>query len=85
MLHGVAMSRDIAPFGLRMPTKIRQAVEKSAKANGRSLNAEIVHLLTFALETSSQAGLKATTANLKKHSFILRSLDGKIELELIPK
>jgi|GEM_PF-3535048 len=79
------MSRDIAPFGLRMPLKLRQAVEKSAKANGRSLNAEIVHLLTFALETSSKAGFKATASDLKKHSFILRSLDGKIELELIPK
>ncbi len=82
------MSREIAPFGLRMPVKLRQAVEKSAKAHGRSVNAEIVHLLNFALEVSTQEGLRKFARNeqeLREKRFILRSLDGKIELELTPK
>ncbi len=36
------MIKDIKPFGLRMPPKLKQAVEIAAKKNKRSLNAEIV-------------------------------------------
>lgn len=39
------MSRDINPFGLRMPPELRQKVEDAAKQSGRSLNAEIVERL----------------------------------------
>lgn len=39
------MSRDIAPFGLRMPAELKQQLQEQAKQNGRSLNAEIVYLL----------------------------------------
>ena len=39
------MSRDINPFGLRMPPELREAAEKSAGENGRSLNSEIVFQL----------------------------------------
>lgn len=36
------MSRDIAPFGVRMPTELKALVEAAAAANGRSINAEVV-------------------------------------------
>ena len=39
------MSRDIAPFGLRMPQELKERIESLAKKNRRSLNAEIVVLL----------------------------------------
>lgn len=39
------MSRDIAPFGVRMPSDLKQKIENSAKKSGRSMNAEIVHRL----------------------------------------
>ena len=45
------MSRDIAPFGVRMPTELKALVEEAAAANGRSINAEVVTRLqeSFAL------------------------------------
>lgn len=39
------MSRIDAHFTLRLPVDLKADVEASAKANGRSLNAEIVHRL----------------------------------------
>lgn len=36
------MSRDIAPFGVRMPTELKALVEEVAAANGRSINAEVL-------------------------------------------
>lgn len=38
-------SREINPFGLRMPPKLRKRVETIAAENGRSMNAEIIHVL----------------------------------------
>lgn len=39
------MSRDINPFGLRMPPSLRATLEEAAQSSGRSLNSEIVHRL----------------------------------------
>jgi hypothetical protein len=36
------MSRDVNPFGLRMPSEVKEELEKLAEQNRRSLNAEIV-------------------------------------------
>lgn len=36
------MSRDIVPLGLRMPPEVKEQIEAAAKANNRSMNAEIV-------------------------------------------
>lgn len=41
--------RNIAPFGLRMPDELREAVAERAKRNGRSMNAEILIILSTAL------------------------------------
>ena len=45
------MSRDIAPFGVRMPSDLKAYLEQCATNNKRSLNAEIVARLQ---ETSLQ-------------------------------
>lgn len=54
MLHGEVMpeendsaplTRDIAPFGLRMPPDLKARIKRSADDNGRSMNAEIVSAL----------------------------------------
>ncbi|QQD22871.1 Arc family DNA-binding protein [Oceanospirillaceae bacterium ASx5O] len=68
----------IAPFGLRMQPVLRAQLENSARASGRSMNAEIVHRLerSFAedsgaanedLETIGQAldGMKEELSDLK--------------------
>ena len=39
------MSRDIAPFGLRMPPALKDWLKQQAAKNNRSLNAEIVTYL----------------------------------------
>lgn len=44
------MSRDITPFALRMPPEMRLCIEESAKANHRSLNAEILARLETTIE-----------------------------------
>ncbi|WP_304620214.1 Arc family DNA-binding protein [Paracoccus sediminilitoris] len=36
------LTRDIAPFGVRMPRELKDRVEAAAKASGRSMNSEIV-------------------------------------------
>lgn len=53
MLHDVVMNdddspaftRDIAPFGVRMPPDLKERVQAAAKVNNRSMNAEIVATL----------------------------------------
>lgn len=40
---------NIPPFGLRMLPELRDKIAAKAEANGRSMNAEIVDLLTFAV------------------------------------
>lgn len=47
------MSREIAPFGLRMPKELREALQKSARQSKRSLNAEIVVRLEQSLAEQS--------------------------------
>jgi len=44
------MTREINPFGLRMPAEVREMVKREAKLNGRSLNAEIVDRLRANLD-----------------------------------
>lgn len=39
----------IAPFGLRMEKPLRDALERAAKASGRSLNAEVIARLNESL------------------------------------
>lgn len=57
------MSRDIVPFGLRMPPDLKARIEKAAHDNGRSMNAEIVHRLQQAFaEADPEAAERATEA-----------------------
>lgn len=41
------------PYPLRMPDEMRNTLTERAKANGRSLNAEILAILQHAVETPS--------------------------------
>lgn len=36
------MSREINPFGLRMPIELKDKIQRQAENNGRSMNAEII-------------------------------------------
>ncbi|OHC94155.1 MAG: hypothetical protein A3H25_18230 [Sphingomonadales bacterium RIFCSPLOWO2_12_FULL_63_15] len=45
---------NIVPFGLRMQPDLKQKVQSAADANGRSLNAEIVHRLETSLRDDAE-------------------------------
>lgn len=50
------MSREINPYGLRMPPELREKLEAAARQSARSLNAEIVRRLEESLEPWPRAG-----------------------------
>lgn len=58
------MSREDPQFKLRMPTQLRDQAEQSAKASGRSLNAELVARLesSFLGENASSSLIPAARA-----------------------
>ncbi|HMT93902.1 Arc family DNA-binding protein [uncultured Thiothrix sp.] len=53
------MSRDVNPFGLRMPPELKEELEVLAEQNRRSLNAEIIVRLE---ESVKREGLTCITA-----------------------
>ncbi|MBH3259984.1 Arc family DNA-binding protein [Serratia marcescens] len=58
--------RNIAPFGLRMPDQLREAVTERAKRNGRSINAEIVQIIEDAIAAEKTGFTSGDTAELMK-------------------
>lgn len=44
------MARSDPQFNLRIPQELKDQIEKSAKDDGRSVNAQAVHLLQVGLE-----------------------------------
>lgn len=48
--------RDIAPFGVRMPSELKEVLEREAKINSRSLNAEVIDRLKKSTERLTTAG-----------------------------
>lgn len=50
------MSRDITPFALRMHPDLRAAIDAAAKANRRSLNAEITARLEASIDIEGALG-----------------------------
>lgn len=53
------MTRDVNPFGLRMPPELKEELEVLAEQNRRSLNAEIIVRLE---ESVKREGLTCITA-----------------------
>jgi hypothetical protein len=49
VIHRASMSRIDPQLKIRLPRPLKIKVEASARANGRSLNAEIVHLIQRAM------------------------------------
>lgn len=58
------MSRDVNPFGLRMPPEVKEELEKLAEQNRRSLNAEIVVRLEESIRREKERWL--TEENLRR-------------------
>lgn len=49
------MSRDIAPFGVRMPAELKEQLHAMAKDNKRSVNAEVVAAIEHAVHMHNLA------------------------------
>lgn len=62
------MSREINPYGLRMPPTLRHALEKAAKESRRSLNAEIVARLEQSLADNGYIKVKGSTQERKTYT-----------------
>ena len=58
------MSRDVNPFGLRMPPEVKEELEKLAEQNRRSLTAEIVVRLEESIRREKERWL--TEENLRR-------------------
>lgn len=58
----------IPPFGVRMGPDLKTKIEESAKANGRSMNAEIIARLeaSFAIESQPPKYPHATEERLRE-------------------
>lgn len=65
------MSRDITPFGLRMPTELKAQIDAAAAASGRSINAEIIARLRASLDHSTTS-LSAVPDGLLLDEVIVR-------------
>ncbi|MGL6392547.1 Arc family DNA-binding protein [Aeromonas veronii] len=62
---------NIAPFGVRMPPELKQQLEKSAKKNSRSLNAEVVYWLQKAMDEQSSVDMLGSARQME-----FRVIDG---------
>lgn len=67
------MSRDIAPFGLRMPSVLKERLEQKARDNKRSLNAEITSTLEDALNDHESDNLFLSANDAKKASDLAKA------------
>ncbi|EHP1238882.1 Arc family DNA-binding protein [Salmonella enterica] len=47
------MGRDDTQFNLRLPYELKEKLKQRAKSNGRSLNAELVQIVTEAISKPS--------------------------------
>lgn len=57
---------SIPPFGLRMQSELKARVEQAARANNRSLNAEIVSALEAAFPPPAAPELLETAVNAER-------------------
>lgn len=61
------MSRDIAPFGVRMPQDLKTKLENLSKENKRSLNAEIVTRLQESLSSNLKVQAEDTILHITRY------------------
>lgn len=71
---------QIAPFGLRMPEELKDAISKRAAENGRSMNAEIVQMLEDSLSSDDRRsrGLDLTGVSENQMEYIIDTMTQKL-------
>lgn len=63
--------REINPFGLRLPPELKQALEREAKANHRSLNAEVVSRIKMSIEGTAPPQQRAASPDSPPYGELL--------------
>lgn len=76
------MSRDITPFGLRMPAELKQRIDAAAKAGGRSINSEIIDRLQRSFDWSAD-GLADLPDGLLLEAVLAR-FEAKLQIIVAP-
>lgn len=74
--------RNINPFGLRMQPSLRERVEAAAKANHRSLNAEITARLEESFSSDIRRIIRAVEPTTKESMPELEELQLNLEIVL---
>ena len=69
------------PFPLRMPEELRPRLEARAKASGRSANAEIVAILTAAVDAQSQLSIVSSEELLQE---VMARFGASIQITVTP-
>lgn len=82
------MSRDIAPFGVRMPAELKEQLSIMAAENKRSVNAEVVAAIEHAvhlhqLAKSREQKLKEVDADGNKRYMTIEEAERKLFQEVI--
>ncbi|KIF80827.1 Arc family DNA-binding protein [Noviherbaspirillum autotrophicum] len=75
------MKKDIVPFGLRIPTDIKEQLDQSVAKSQRSLNAEILARLIESFAADQKKLADFTTGELVQE-LIRRNDPGRIEISI---
>ncbi|EMM7989643.1 Arc family DNA-binding protein [Morganella morganii] len=74
--------RSIAPFGLRMPDELKEKIQERAKANGRSMNSEIIQILEDAVGGDGNENSKLVAAGILAYMKVNKGKDGNTILTM---
>ncbi len=74
--------RSIAPFGLRMPDELKEKIQERAKANGRSMNSEIIQILEDTVGGDGNENSKLVAAGILAYMKVNKGKDGNTILTM---
>lgn len=71
----------IAPLGVRIPDELKAKIQDQAKANGRSMNAEIVQILEESFSDDKQSVYSDYEKQIEALKSDIQSLSSYIEIQ----
>lgn len=71
----------IAPLGVRIPDELKDKIQGQAKENGRSMNAEILHILDASFTQTSGTEVASLNEQLRHYAAMLELKEQIIETQ----
>ncbi|WP_210453111.1 Arc family DNA-binding protein [Pantoea ananatis] len=71
----------IAPLGVRIPDELKEKIQAQAKAHGRSMNAEIVHILEESLSGVNSQSSRNYEKEIESLNVEIQTLNEYINLQ----